>query len=112
MPCNDGGWPARAESYERQSGETQAKLDNVTRMLCEICTVIEEHHPDSAIQQSAGAINGLRGWWDKHQKLDAKRREKERQLAEAAAAELSRVELAKQALNKLTYEERKALGLQ
>jgi len=102
MPCRDGGWGD--EEAARLEAKKQTKLDNVTRMLCELCTVIEKYHPDSAIQQSAGAIKGLRAWWDKHKKRDAKRLEKERKEEEHKA-------LVKGALDKLTDKERKALNL-
>lgn len=106
MPCSDGGWPARAESYERQSSETQARLDNVTRLLCELCTHLE----DAKRSDLFASVAGLKGWWEAHKRRDAERREIERQVEEAAAAELRKIELGKQALNKLTNEEREALG--
>jgi hypothetical protein len=111
MPCNDGGWPGRASGYEQNAEAAQLKLDDVTRMLCETCKLIEKHHPDSETQTSAGAIPGLRAWWDEHKRRDALR------LAQEAADQAAKDELiAAQALreaamNKLTDEERKVLGL-
>jgi len=98
MPCSDGGWRGRAESYEQQSGETQAKLDNVTRMLCELCAQVTPNLADRE-NISLGRVKGLTTWWKKHQKIDRARQEEETK------------ELRKSGLNKLTDEERKALNL-
>lgn len=124
MPCSDGGMGR--DDYARvadEQGKRQAaiqkklkwKLDNVTRMLCAICEVIEGHHPDSPIQQSAGSVDGLREWWARHQKQDAKRKAKEA-LAKAekdikAQTKRNLEDLRTAAISKLTKAERDALGL-
>lgn len=64
MPCSDGG-----PSY---SDEQQEKLDNVTRLLCNRCKIIE----------SKGYLNKIdsetRNWYLKHKELDAIRELEER----------------------------------
>ncbi len=124
MPCQDGG-PSPEEYYRvtkendrKEAARRKAikdKLDNLTRMLCDICTVIERHHPDSSIQQSAGSVSGLRIWWDAHKKIDEKRKAKEA-LAKAdkerkEQATHDRAALRQAGIEKLTLAERKALGL-
>lgn len=96
MPCRDDYGPCDYTDSQQ--------LDKVTEMLCALCTAIEQYHPDGPIQQDAGAIPGLREWWNEHKRRDE---------AEKAKIERKRKaeEFKQNALNKLTQEERDALGL-
>lgn len=122
MPCQDDYRedcdPEDLKKANEKIKQQKKQLDEVTAMLYAICEVIERHHPDSPIQQSAGGINGLREWWDKHKKLDeAEQERKRKRVAEDAikvaiiAAKREERALARAALKKLTPAERKALGL-
>jgi len=90
MPCQD--------DYPQEN--LQPKVDNLTRMLCELCVHLK------ASQQSDIFVNviGLKGWWVEHKRRDRERVEQERKVEEKRA-------LKKSGLDKLTFGEKKALGL-
>ena len=124
MPCNDGGYTREEEARmaERQGKEDAAKrkaakdkLDGLTRMLCELCAIVEKCHPDGPVNQLAGDIKGLRVWWTEHKRRDEKRKAGEAlvKAEKEARAEAKRTkdELRQTAISKLTSAERKALGL-
>ena len=102
MPCYDPG-PEDNFSYNTQIGNLQTKLDNVTRMLCGICTAIGYRvggHPSEASVEGCNVmelerIKGLREWWREHQVFDEIRLSKAKQSG----------------LAKLTDDEKEALGL-
>ncbi len=114
MPCSDGGWGREEErqSYERQNAETQAKLDNVTRLLCEVCTIITIPNLADREDISISKVAGLKGWWVAHQKRDAEKAALMRGQEKLIQEEAERRKTVERALNKLTHEERKALKLQ
>ena len=89
--------PCRVDDFGTTDTERyRDEANKVTRMLCTMCEVYEK---------AGFAIPGsIVGWWEKHQEVDRKRREAEEK-------ERLRKLLKKNALNKLTSEERKALGL-
>jgi len=91
MPCQD--------DYPKP--DLQPKVNNLTRMLCELCDELEvmKHLDECFIR-----VLGLKGWWVEHQRRDAERIERERK-------ENERVMLRQSGLNKLTLEEKKVLGL-
>lgn len=82
MPCTVD---TRAED-ERELKALTDERNALTRMLCELIKVV----PAS----SAESVPGLIEWWNKHQESDAKRRAR----------------LKREALAKLTRDEREALG--
>lgn len=90
MPCQSDYYISPSDIDALTRGDRK-KLDNVTRMLCALCEVIEKHHPDSAIQKSTGAITGLHTWWTNHKRMDeAEQRRKAEASAKKAAAEIRR----------------------
>lgn len=96
MPCADPD-PHRTER------EIQARLDKVTRMLCDLCTNLDTL--DYGIAETCRMpINGLSEWWEAH-----KQRDKIRVIHEENMRK--REEVKKTALSKLTWEERQTLGL-
>jgi hypothetical protein len=79
-------------------GDTE-KLDDATRLLCKWCKEL----PEEFIYN--GRVEGCRQlatWWDNHKEFDRKREEEEK-------AAKKKKQLRKQALSKLTKEERDAL---
>ncbi len=102
-PCDE------CESQRRKLTKT---ADDLAAMLCSICVALDNANdingwPVVDDDSSIGLIDrvdGLRTWWDNHQRIDAERIARER---EAQA----RKDLRESALGKLTPEERKALGL-
>lgn len=90
MPCRD----------DRPAEDKQPKIDNLTQMLCALCADLELTQRNEYIQR----VPGLKGWWVVHKQRDQERLEREQE-------EIRRVTLKKTALNKLTREERQALGL-
>ena len=90
MPCQDA-YPAP---------DLQPKVDHLTRMLCELCVHLEGAQRSDLF----ASISGLKGWWVEHKRRDAQRLEQERKIEEQRTLQQS-------GLNKLTFEEQKALGL-
>ncbi len=109
MPCSDGGGSREEErrSYESMNAEKQAKLDNVTRLLCEVCEDLE----DAQRGDLFSSIAGLKGWWTEHKRRDAEKAALMRRQEEMVQERIAKRETIKRALNKLTPEERNALGL-
>ena len=109
MPCSDGGWGRDEERrhYDNQKVAIQARLDNVTRLLCELCTHLDETQRNDVF----ASIAGLKGWWVEHQRQDAARKELEAAAQARRDEERRAQELREQAMNKLTDEERRVLGL-
>ena len=95
MPCTSDFGERSCIEY-RDNPEMKKELDNITRMLCSLCK--------KSSTLDIRKIIGLDKWWEKHQEHDRKKElEKER-------IRIKRVNKAK-ALNKLTFKERKLLGL-
>ena len=90
MPCQD--------DYPRE--DLRPKLDNLAQMLCALCDDLDATQRNSHIVR----IPGLKGWWVEHKRRDGARIERERKM------ELNRG-FARSGLDKLTHEEREALGL-
>lgn len=91
MPCRD-----YSSDYDL-SVERQRKVDKLTRMLCTVLSAYNE----AGIRKLPAEV---REWWREHQALD-------RQRLAAEEASRQRARLKKRALDKLTPEERKALGV-
>ena len=70
MPCTDDGQCAYESAKEIK--EMKQRLDNVTRMLCEVLT---------AIPAAADTNDTVKLWWMHHQEVDRARirREKDQQ---------------------------------
>lgn len=92
MPCRDGSYP---EDTIRDQG---ARLDKLTRLLCEASRKLEKSDRAGEMSQE------LRKWLEAHKIEDARREAQAREIAEASR-------LRKQALEKLTPAERRALKL-
>ena len=90
MPCSDGG-PSR-EQIEREHRDHQT----MTRLACDRCREIE----------SRGGIvpAWAQEWWTEHKRRDNERLERETKAQ-------SEAEIRKQAIAKLTPEEREELGV-
>lgn len=94
MPCNDG-----RPIYETPP-DVRAKLDKYARMLCGLCRRVTAKGATRLISDDSE----LKEWWGKHQAEDARREAKEK-------AEVAKEKLIGQALGKLTFLEKRALGL-
>jgi len=114
MPCRDDGLIEAAAA--RHAEEQKERLDLVTRLLCELCTslddVVDRDVRDALVSPE------LDQWLTRHKAEDAERRRKE----EEARLEAERQEQERQeqlriqtirdgALQKLTEEERRVLGV-
>lgn len=98
MPCYVTG---SAEGDARLAEqEAQSRATDMARLLCEACGLLETYGYMSAVHTS----KDLRNWWNQHKEIDEQRIFAENRVQQ-------RLELQKQALSKLTTEERKALGL-
>ena len=97
MPCRDGGPPLGESHSELQ----QAKIDKLTRMLCTLCKRLEDHEEGNHIYDS----HELDVWWAEHKEQDRIREQRESQ-------ERAEERFKKEAVAKLSPEERKVLGLE
>lgn len=97
MPCTDGGGPIPYPcNHSAEIKHLKARNDELARLLCGLCNEI------ASTYEFKGP---LKEWWDAHQEFDRKRKQKE---AEEKLKRRNR----KAALDKLTKEERKLLGLE
>jgi len=96
----------------KQSDQENAKLiTNLTQMLCNVCEEMNKNWIDQrdAADRPISFLNTsqeVQNWWKNHQETDKKRLKE--------AADLKKVQdeiLRRKALQKLTQEEIKALGL-
>lgn len=97
MPCSDGPWP------DRELSELRQRNDKLAQMLCGVCNALEKDIGKGG-RWFIDIVPGLGKWWDEHKKQDAARIEREKY-------EEQQCNLKKSALQKLSLEERKALGL-
>lgn len=95
MPCRD-------YQYEEENNQNSKKrFDELTQLLCNLCNKLKGQEIFNHILQNDKKLND---WWKNHQEED--RKEKQRLI------EMKRKELIKKnALSKLSVEERKILGL-
>lgn len=91
MPCNDGCGPT---TYDIRNA-------NAANLLCRLMTKIEK---EGLYRQFVPKDSALEDWWNWHKQEDDKKLAEER-------SRLQRGKLKAQALNKLTEEEREALGI-
>jgi hypothetical protein len=94
MPCSDGGY-----SYD-QYDTIQRRADEATRSACEAITLLQRQHSELFAELSVET----RAWWNRHQREDQARIEREQEEARRQKAK-------QDAWNKLTDEERKILGV-
>lgn len=74
MPCRD--WDDSPGAFrEVENPETKMKLDNVTRLLCELMTQIDGKTASQHLNLSPELVR----WWEAHKETDRKRKEAERQ---------------------------------
>ena len=91
MPCRNYDDHLDSVSYYK------SKLDEVTDLLCELCTTVERKEGVRSFS------NNLKDWWFKHKEEDRKRKEEEDK-------QLNKKITQQQALKKLSKEEKEALG--
>lgn len=102
MPCRDYEDDHRVhDAYDSEIKALKKQNDRLARIACKAMTVLEEDgHADLLLI----ADDEVREWWGKHKEADAK--------ARAEREERARVErIKKEALAKLSTEERRALGI-
>jgi hypothetical protein len=103
MPCmsyeNDHHSGPPTDSWEYQ--ELKKTNDKLARIACKVMTELVAHgKADFLVLKD----DELREWWEKHQEADRKARE-------AAEAKKRLAQVRREALSKLTPEEKKALGI-
>ena len=92
MPCS-------CEGYEEDDRRREVqKLHTVTKAACDMRTILRKHHLEDELAP------GTRHWIAKHDAWD------ERRIAEEAASG-KRAEAKQKALDKLTVDDRRVLGL-
>lgn len=114
MPCHDDyplGNTVSEETYDAVRADlsrVKKRLDEATRVGCEIEKLLTE-------KQQASLSKGARQWIAAHRVADAKRKkeeeDRERRDREVAERKAKLESDRKAALNKLTKEERRVLGL-
>jgi len=110
MPCYDGRDDNNNHYLCGQITKLEKDKDQLTRMLCSVCKIVElTHDDDSALPHNAKI------WWSEHKEADAIREKKARQAAakkrKAREEKIRKMEIAETALAKLSSEEIEALGL-
>lgn len=97
MPCNVTGSPEG--DLRLGLKEAREEATKVTQLLCELCNALEENEiPLDILSEDC------REWWSLHKTIDAERKRRELQ-------EEKKQSLKQEVYNKLTPEEREAIGL-
>lgn len=108
MPCRD--WDDITPEMERHSREIQQireKLDRVTRVACEALNLVAlTGQPIKGLLSEETAA-----WWENHKEADRRRKEYEERERKRQEEKERMAELRKKVINKLTDEERRALGV-
>ena len=89
--------PCRYDDFGESDRQKQAELDKLTRMLCEVLIFTKDY-------VSIKFSKETEDWWETHKKLDDARKAEK-------AKEKIRALIKKNALAKLTKEEKRELGL-
>jgi len=119
MPCrsdymNDGGAAEIAVANEK-TRKVKAELDRITRLLCYACKKLGNNSGGLPRAEDLAIHQELYKWWTEHQIADAKREAEEKRRKdkeEATRKEKKRLEgIRREALSKLTSEQRKVLGV-
>lgn len=104
MPCRDG-----MEDLRR--AEEHAERALIRASLCAVLTLLEKDPGGFALmlkqidwKEAGVSKREFLGWWEDHKEEDAKRRER-------MAEQLREIKVRKDALAKLTDEEKKVLGI-
>jgi len=99
MPCSDGGWTRSVDDSAIR--DLEKRNDKLARIACAAMTALEENGiEDFVLLQN----EEVREWWTEHKEFDRQRRAKQ--------AERERIaQVKKDALAKLSAEERKILGI-
>lgn len=106
MPCQD--YTSTDEYNDRERARVQKRLNHLSQMLCGLCTVVERR-TNLETRHLIDKVPSLRSWWEEHKMADAIREAKE----QAESVEKKRMKkLVRDAVNKLSDEELKALGVQ
>ncbi len=92
--------------YDHTDSEARRKVEKLEAMLCALIrmTGLEEALEKADWKEAGVGGQELKSWWHEHQRKDVDRRNRERLAAEAEQRR-------KEALAKLTPEERAALGI-
>lgn len=81
MPCRSGMTPSPNEAIEAHTKKVRGELDEVTQLLCGLCSSIESKLPMEQRRQLLVKDSKLTNWWNKHKEFDLKRRQKEQEQA-------------------------------
>jgi hypothetical protein len=101
MPCRDYEDDYRTVNDSREKAELRKQNDRLARIACKAMTALEEAGQEDFLLLKDEEV---REWWAKHKEADAK--------AKAEREEKARIaRIKKEALAKLSTEERKALGI-
>jgi hypothetical protein len=111
MPCVD--YEAEREELKNKNLQNKyqiqkSRIDNVTRLLCGVMYEVESTDISTELIKN---VSGLSEWWTEHKRMDALREENERKMKEQKRLEKEQKRIKEAALNKLSEEEKRALGL-
>ena len=101
MPCRDYEDDYRTLNDSREKAELRKQNDRLARIACKAMTALEEAGQEDFLLLKDEEV---RGWWKKHKEADAKAKAEREEKARMAR-------IKKEALSKLSTEERKALGI-
>lgn len=79
MPCASDCGPSDSQRIH----ELRDKLDNLTRMLCAQCQLLEKKVVTHSIGDDDLMTDETRAWWEAHKAADAKREQREKRRAAA-----------------------------
>jgi hypothetical protein len=101
MPCRDYETTSDYSDYEAEIRALTKQNDRLARIACKAMTALEEAGQEDFLLLKDEEV---REWWKKHKEADAK--------AKAEREEKARIaRIKKEALAKLSAEERQALGI-
>lgn len=101
MPCYDGSGPTPSYSDTFEMQQIKARNDMLARIACRAMTELEKNGMEDFLLLSD---EETRVWWTAHKAWDAKRQAEE-------AEKLRKEQIKKEAIAKLTAEEREVLGI-
>lgn len=105
LPAVGKDVPAWVVEVSKHPYGSPKRADEATAMLCEICGSLDEDQTAKVIYDGRNPeARKLADWWDSHQKDDAARKQREEE-------KKAKDDIKSRALEKLTPEERNALGL-
>ena len=101
MPCQSYETSWAQSSSDRDIKKLKAEADKLARIACKAMTALEEAGQEDFLLLKDEEV---RTWWAKHKEADAKAKAEREEKARMAR-------IKKEALSKLSTEERKALGI-